>query len=123
MMWLWQRFRRGLFTAALALVGSPLGACDPLGFNVRNDTAEPVRLDLQFAQAQSACHAPDSLAGTLDLAADQNSPFVCPPREIACISMMQHGRTCRVSRDELVKLGRELTASSCLSGYPAHRPE
>jgi len=109
---------RWLFAAALPLVASPLAACDPLRFNVRNDTAEPVRVDFKFARPQSSCHTPSFLDGAVEVAAGQNSPFVCPPGEIAHISMTQHGRTCSVSRDELVKLGRELTASSCLSGHP-----
>lgn len=111
-----------LFAAAFPLVASPLAACDPLRFNVGNDTAEPVRVDFEFAQPQSSCHAPNSLAGAVDVAAGQNSPFVCPPSEIAHISMTQRGRTCSVSREELVNLGRELTASSCLSGHPVRKP-
>jgi len=86
---------------------------------VSNDTTEPARVDFKFAEGQSTCRTPGSFADSVDLAAGRHFPFVCPSSEIASISITQHGRTCALDREELIKLSGELTVSSCLSGHPA----
>ena len=99
----------------LALAPS-LAACDRLRFEVRNDTARPVRVDFKFAQVQSTCRTPGFFADSVDLAAGHHFPFVCPPSEVVSISITQGARRCTLRRDQLAKLGGALTASRCLSG-------
>jgi hypothetical protein len=103
-------------TAAL-ITTMLLASCDPTPFSVQNDTDKHLLVTFAFAHVEAGCHTNTFLTGTNEIEPGKFAGFRCGANEIATLTMQQGAKACRMTGNELAKIGHDLAASVCLSQH------